>query len=171
MDAAALLREQFRSAHRLLEETVGDCSPQTLHASVAAKVGPVADIYAHVVYDEDVVVNRELRGQRTLFEAGGWAAKTGLDLPASSSQTAAWAAAVAALDLATFGAYAAAVYEATDGYLAGLDAVALAAAVEWDGGAQPLGSVLAAPVLLHMPVHQGEIAALKGVQELRAVPA
>ena len=170
MDARALLREQFARAHELLERTIAD-SAEILHGTVegAKDVGTIASIYAHVVYDEDVVVVRELRGRATLFEQGGWGAQTGLALPSSSSHTPALDAAVATLDLATFRPYAAAVYAETNAYLESLDNDALGRELEWGGATTALGSILGAPVLFHTLVHQGEIAALKGVHGLQGL--
>ena len=111
--AAALLRWQFWQAHQLLEAAVRQCPPD------AAACG--AACYARAILCEDIGVNGVLAAG-TPLALSMWAGRTGLEpLPQLGAPIdwPAWARAVR-LDLAAVRAYASAVYETTDAYLANL---------------------------------------------------
>jgi predicted dithiol-disulfide oxidoreductase (DUF899 family) len=139
--AAALLRRQFRQAHELLEAAVA-----RPHDAAAAGAP-----YARAVLCEDIAVNGVLAA-RSPLALSTWAGRTGLDpLPRLGAPIdwAAWARAVR-LDLDGVRAYAHAVHDATDGYLATLPDPADATTVRILTG-----------LLLMVSARSGEIAGLE----------
>jgi hypothetical protein len=77
------------------------------------------------------------------------------------------------VDLPAFRAYAKAVYEATDAYLATLPDAALSREVDLSAmgmGKQTVGFVLDNALLGHAYCHCGEISAIKGVQGKKGYP-
>ena len=138
----AHIREQLRSAHWLLEETVSDVTEEMAHFALPGMALPIGAAYAHYVTGEDWTAE---------FER--WCRRVRVDLPA-------------------FRAYARAVYEATDTYLASLPDAGLSRPLDLSAmgmGTQNVGFVLNNAVLGHAYCHCGEISAAKGLPEEKGV--
>ena len=157
-----MLREQLRALHNTLEAAIGDCSAEVLARKLpGSTINSIGAIYAHTIFAEDGLLNGLVRGGAPIYVAGGWAPKVGLDMPQGGMEPD-WAV---TLDLGVFRQYAAAVYQATDEYLATVSKVDLDRVVE-PGFAPPMPvrSFIANLLAWHVATHQGEISALKGVQ-------
>ena len=165
MDAISLLRLQLRAAHTWCENTLGEDQP-ALHEIPAGKANPAAVAYAHVVASEDGTVGGWLAGG-TPLAAGAWAGKTGINEPMPMGpEYFDWTRKVD-VDLPQIRAYAQAVYEASDAYLAGLSAADLDRTMDIPGaGTQTLAWVLSQWVIGHVHDETGEISAIKGVNGL-----
>ena len=175
----AHIREQLRSAHWLLEETVSDVTEEMAHHALPGKALPIGAAYAHYVTGEDWMVHVLLQGGSPLF-AGKWAGRTGLsEMQPGPDPVRDWTAEVEGwirrvrLDLPAFRAYARAVYEATDAYLASLPDAALSRPLDLSAmgmGTQNVGFVLNNALLGHAYCHCGEISAAKGLQGKKGYP-
>jgi beta-glucosidase/6-phospho-beta-glucosidase/beta-galactosidase len=172
MNAQSLLQAQFAQAHGIMQTAIGDCDTATLHhVGQDSTLGNIAAIYAHAVFGEDMVVNAMVRGHAPVYHSGGWAAKVNVPMPQSPMQDIEWAKGVT-MDLTSFNEYAKAVFAATDEFVAG------ASEAEMDrmvmnpiaGKEEPVAVVLGTLGLWHLQSHQGEIAALKGVQGKKGLP-
>jgi len=168
MRAQDLLSAQYQQAHVIVEQVIDDCDDDAFRKVVGGNIGSIAAIYAHVVFDEDGWTARTA-GQPTVWETGGWAEKTGLETP-SPRQTQDWAQSVPEYDRAAFREYAHAVYASTEIYFANASDEDLDTEIDAPGGRQPAGLSIGALGLWHVMSHQGEIAALKGVQGLKGLP-
>ena len=175
----AHIREQLRSAHWLLEETVSDVTEEMAHHPLPGKALPIGAAYAHYVTGEDFMVHFLFRGEPPLF-AGRFAGRTGLSEPQPGPDPArdwtaefeGWCRRVR-VDLPPFRAYARAVYEATDAYLASLPDEALSRPLDLSAmglGTRDVGFVLDNALLGHAYCHCGEIAAAKGFQGKKGYP-
>lgn len=167
MDARTTLRQQMESLHGTLEAAIGDCAPETVAKKLpGAKINSIGAIYAHTIFGEDGLLNGLIRGSAPVYFAGGWADKIGLEMPQGSMEPD-WEI---TLDLDVFRQYAAAVYAATDEYLANASDADFEKVV--DAGfapAMPVQSFVANILAWHVATHQGEISALKGVQGLEGL--
>ena len=163
-----LLRAQYQQAHDVLEQVIDDCSPEALANVAGGNVGAISAIYAHLVYGEDGLMSGPA-GRGRLWESGDWAARTGLEMM-ESRQTQEWAQSSPQYDFAAFREYARAVYAATDDYLANASDDDLDAEIDTFFGKMPAATYLGTTCLWHVMSHQGEIAALKGVQGLTGLP-
>jgi hypothetical protein len=170
METAAALRGIYEAVHRQTEGVIGDCSPEALtKVQPGATIGAIAGIYAHVVFAEDRQVNAMVQGKPTVLESGGWHDKIGIDLPAGPTDFE-WRSNYK-MDLPKFMEYARAVYAATDNYLANASEAEMEREFEGFGGRMvKVGNFLSANLGTHLPLHLGEIAALKGVQGLKGLP-
>jgi hypothetical protein len=175
----SLFREQLKAAHGLLEETVGDVTPEQAHWSPPGTANPLGANYAHVVVSEDATMNGLLKGGLPLF-ASTWAGKVGLsELPPMPNPNAPgfpdwseWGQRVK-VDLAALRKYAQAVYAASDEYLASLTDDDLNRPVNLSAlglGESTVGYVLTNGVLGNAFSHSGEISCLKGLQGKRGYP-
>ena len=110
-------------------------------------------------------------GRSTVWESGDWAAKTGLDMSGPGArQTQEWAQSSPQYDHAAFRAYAKAVHDATDDYLANVSDEGLESEFDAFGGKTSVARYLGTTCLWHVMSHQGESSALKGVQGLKGLP-
>src|SRR5207247_1389190 len=129
------------SLHSIMEAAISDCPAEALARKLPdSRINSIGAIYAHTIFGEDGLLNGMVRGGAPVYIAGGWAPKVGLEMPTGGMEPD-WAV---SLDLDLFRRYAAAVYEATDEYLATVSDAELDKIV--DPGfmpAMPVGSFIA----------------------------
>jgi hypothetical protein len=162
MDVKTTLQEQMQSLHGMLETAIGDCPADALTRKLpGATINSIGAVYAHTIFSEDGILNGIIRGEKPVYYTGGWAPKVGLDMPQGGMDPD-W---TVALDISLFRQYAAAVYKATDEYLATVSDAELDRVVD-PGFAPPMPvrALVANLLTWHVGTHQGEISALKGVQ-------
>jgi hypothetical protein len=162
MDVKTTLQQQMQAMHGTLEAAIGDCSAEVLARKLpGSTINSIGAVYAHTIFSEDGIVNALVRGGTPVYFAGGWAPKVGLDMPKGGMEPD-WAV---TLDLGLFRQYAAAVYQATDEYLASASEAELERVVDVGfAPTMPVGSLVANILAWHAATHQGEVSALKGVQ-------
>jgi hypothetical protein len=173
MQATALLRQQFREFHQLLEGTLSGVTPDQAQSVPSGTANPVGATYAHVVLWEDMGVHG-LLGGRAPFSTGSWAGRTGvselprLDRPGDWED---WGRRVR-VDLAALRTFAAAVYEATDRYLATLPDAELDREVDLTavGFGRPTAAWVITNMLQNVALHCGEIAVQKGLRGISGYP-
>ena len=155
----------FVDAHRNIGFAMDDLMEEVAHWQPPGTANSIASILAHVVRGEDAVINRSVNGGETLFDSGGWAAKTGIPSEISAIWEPSWR-----LNIAAFKDYLAAVSESADSCVAGLTAADLDREVPYGQSPQSMGFVLRRMVVTHMIGHAGEMSALKGMQGLNGLP-
>jgi len=170
MNAVQLLREQFNSAHSLMELTMKDVTVDAAHFNNTGKALPVGAAYAHAVAIEDLTISQLMH----LLPISHKKALTGLSepMPALSEweKYEAWTKRVK-IDLKKCKAYAKKVYKRSDEYLSLLKDRELNKKIELSGmGEYELFYILNNFILLHTANLTGEISAAKGVQGLRGYP-
>jgi hypothetical protein len=163
------LRAQFNLAHQILDAIMADCSAEVARRAVAGgTIATIAPIYAHAVASEDMMVNRLARGEALVLSGNGWEAKTGIVMP-NPALTPEWVA--SEFDLDALRAYASAVAQVTDNFLAGATEADMQREVDSPFGTKiPASQLLGSFGILHLGMHSGEIAALKGVHGLKGLP-
>jgi len=177
MDTVALLRDHLKDAHSLLEAVMADVTPEAAHWIPPGQANPVGATYAHVVLTEDRIINGAIQRGTPLYD-GAWAGKTGLsELMPSRGEAwkdyANWTRRLQ-VDLPALRTYAAAVYAASDAYLAGLTPDDLARPRDLSGvgmGQVTLAWILSREVIGHTDNITGEISCLKGLQGQKGYPA
>lgn len=173
MNAPELIRSEMKTAHDWFEATMADVTPEQAHWQPPGKAHPIAALYAHAVAAEDMMMNGMLQGGAPLFTTT-WAGKTGAsgDPQSAFAPTLEWARGVE-VDLPAAREYAAAVYAATDDYLAGLEPDDLDQPIdlsEWGMEEWSLGAFILSFGLCHVRDMMGEVSALKGVQGAKGYP-
>ena len=155
-----MIRDQFKRAHEALEQIMSDVEPEQVHWVPPGTAMPIGALYAHVVYGEDGLLNRNLR-QRQPIMSTTLADRTGLSAPPPRPWDE-WARTMR-MDLSSFRECAKAVYAQTDEYLAGITASDLDDEMQVFGRPFTRASFLTL-MLGHVYEHAGEIACLKGLQ-------
>lgn len=157
-------------AHALLTMVTADLTPEMAAWIPPGTANPIAAQYAHAVCAEDALIQSVMQGKPPLY-AAAWAGRTGVSEPQPMA-TFEWARTVT-IDLAALRDYAAAVADASEAYISGMNDEDLSALVDLsrlDLGMQPIGWVLQANVVGHLNNMAGEISALKGLQGGRGYP-
>lgn len=169
MDGMAVLRQQLAFVHDALENTIAGCSPEALVKNLPnATISNPGSIYVHAVFSEDGIVHGMLQGKPPLFHQQGWGPKLSVQMPENPQMNLEWGRAVA-LDLPSFQQYAKAVYQATDSFLQSLPEAELTRKIQAPFGETDVAFMLNV-LVIHPPMHTGEIAALKGEQGLKGLP-
>lgn len=158
MQAAALMQQVVRGAHREWDGVISDLTPEQAHYQPAGVANPIVGLMYHVVSLEDRLINQTIQGKATLWDSGGWAQK----LPAFGRLTLDDARKLK-VDLAQFKAYAKAVGASTEAYVATLTDAELDRQVQGPRGATPVANFLQV-VCNQCLEHGGEISAIKGLQ-------
>ena len=174
MEPAAVLREQFKVAHGMLEGTMQDVTEAQAHWSPPGIAHPVGASYAHIITGEDVMVNGLVQGKPPMF-ATSWAGKAGFSEPPPMPDQGDWDqwARNVKIDLGQLRQYAQAVYQNTDAFLASLDGTGLQRELDLAAfhlGKQTLGWFLGNILLSHTHHHCGEVSCLKGIQGAKGYP-
>ena len=167
MNAQDLIREQPESAHGFLEQTLADCSAETLaYQGEGWAINPILPIYANIALTEDSIINGMVQGKPPLLVSAGWGEKLGIE-DANPSQTPEWAG--KQLDVALVRDYAKAVSAATDEFLANAGDDVLLATQQTPMGEMSRLQMIANVGVIHLSSHWGEIAAIKGFQGLQGL--
>ncbi len=174
----SLLHEQLKGARQVLMGTMDGVTSEQAHWSPPGKANPLGATYAHVLTTEDGVINAMVQGGAPLF-ASSWAGKVGVSemAPGPSPDQPGlpdwgeWARSVE-VDVAALGAYAQAVFAASDEYIASLSDADLDKPVDLSAiglGERTVGSLIGT-VISNTQWHTGEIACLKGLQGEKGYP-
>ncbi len=168
------LKAQLELAHNVFEDTVKGVGDEQAHWKPEGKAQSVAANYAHVVVQEDVIVNVLLKGTKPIFETS-FAETTGLSEipPLPSTALVNWEewGARLKIDFEVAAKYAEAVYTNTAAYLDSvrdedlemmIDTVFLGEMSKFD--------LLNLTVLTNCNWHTGEISTIKGLQGLQGYP-
>ncbi|MEX0784554.1 MAG: DinB family protein [Dehalococcoidia bacterium] len=159
----ATLLSSHEVAHMLFNLVTADLTNDVAERTIpGACISRISPILAHAIFGEDMTVNLTLRGGTTILEREGWAGRTGIPGPLAAMTTD-WLG--AAFEPDQLRAYAAAVFAGTEQYLEDLPPGDLERMVTSPLGSQVTGAELLSSFnLVHLMMHTGEIAALKGVQ-------
>lgn len=171
MDAIAGLKAQLENTHSLMDSCLDGLTPDQLHWAPPGSAHSVAATYAHIVVEEDWIVQHFLQGKPTLSE-GAWAGRTGLSAYPPSGDWSEWARSLR-VDFPALQQYGQAAYAATEAYLATVrpeDLDRLLTMPFPGSPQQSLHHVLTTVLIGHMNNHCGEIAAIKGTQGLKGYP-
>ena len=166
MELIDFIRSQCDNALGMLQHSLGDLDDEIVHWQPGGTANSIAQILAHVVSGQDLLIGDKLKGGTTLH-ASGWAEKTGI--PADRTQI--WVKDAWRLDLDGFEAYHAAVAAQSRDYLASMTPADLEREVAWiRGPEQPVARLFQVIFINHCLGHCGEISALKGTRGLKGLP-
>jgi hypothetical protein len=171
MDTIALLREQVKDTHELLESTLGEMTGDQAHWNPGGKANPAGSTYAHIVFSEDGFFNMILG--RPVLGMTSFAGKTGLsEPPPMGGDSEQWFKNVK-IDMPALRSYGQAVFKNTDEYIASLKPEDLQRELDLSNiglGKRSLGWLISTLGVIHPSTHAGEISCLKGLQGTKGYP-
>lgn len=167
MDARELLRSQYGFAQDNLEAAIERCPPELLTKTIEGSLtNPIGATYAHTVITQDLILVRALMGREPVYHESGIGAKVGFELPESPVISQDYANALS-FEPGPLREYAAAVRAAVDGYLESAPDEELEAEVPFGPTPRAKLWVFGTLGVWHVSSHQGEIAALLGLEGLK----
>lgn len=171
MNGVQALQAAFEGAHRWFSGTMAGVTEDQANFVPVGVAHPIGELAAHVIHSEDGMLAM-VRGEASLWDSGGWAARTGLPEAMVIGQDNTSARAYRA-DPAKLVEYTEVVFAQTDAYLASLTDGDLDGEVDLTAagmGKMPLGQLLASMLLGNTYAHTGEISAIKGLQDSQGYP-
>ncbi|MGE0601450.1 MAG: DinB family protein [Dehalococcoidia bacterium] len=170
MDVRELVISQFKMAHGILLQVMADVPNEIANKKLAgSEIDTVGSTFAHLVFGEDGIVNGLCLGRPPVFMSGGWAGKTGTDMPSDLRQSHEWASSVQ-MDVAKFLPYAKAVFANTEEAIAGLSDEDLTKTIQGPMGPSTVLGTISGLALYHATQHSGEISALLGAHGRKGLP-
>tara|TARA_B110000263_G_scaffold234063_1_gene231431 strand:- start:1010 stop:1534 length:525 start_codon:yes stop_codon:yes gene_type:complete len=168
MDARELIIIQHDIAHEQLEGSMDLCPPELFQKHVdSSSTNPIGATYAHAIFAEDMILLGMFRGVEPVFTSGGWENKAGMpsSLTGPPRLTPEWA-----LDFKfekeVWYEYAEAVREEYRNYVMNAPEKVFEQERPFGPfGTRPLLSHYATLGIYHIATHQGEIAALIGLED------
>ena len=162
METIAFIRQLLAGVRRQTDEAMKDMTVEKFNWTPPGSANSISGIFVHFLNSEDGYVQTQMQGKPKLWDAGGWAEKTGVKVPPGYSGG--WEEIKSmTLALEPILAYQQTVRAATEAYLDSLtpddlDRVVTTARVE-----RSLAAIFTI-LINHALVHSGEIAALKTIQ-------
>jgi hypothetical protein len=166
MDVITYIKTQFIGLRdRQANGTLAGITDEQLNRIPPGAANKIGAILLHAIQGEDLFIQNFFQQKPLVWESQGWSEKIGIPDPPSGDKG--WdEARHADLQLAPILAYHQAVCAETDAYLSTLTPEALDCEVPFYGYQVPLAYLLI-NITQHTAEHLGEIAAIKGILEIR----
>jgi uncharacterized damage-inducible protein DinB len=166
VDLVDFIRSEFDAVHNQLAISMQDLDDEVVHWHPGGLANTIAQLLAHVVTGQDLLIADKIGGGASLHESG-WAEKTGIPLV----RTEIWQRGAWRLNLEAFNEFRLAVEANSSAYAARLDPAELEVERAWvRGPAQPTGRLLQTIFINHALGHCGEISTIKGQRGLKGLP-
>jgi hypothetical protein len=168
MDTIEYIKREQAGMRRFVEMTLKDMTPELFNWPAPGTANTISATFLHFINVEDHFVNELIQGKAQVWESGGWSRKTGIDKPPSIGED--WTGFKhRKVEIGPLLEYKAAVWAATDAYMAGVTPAELDRMVPFAGSERTVAEILMlASTQSHG--HAGEIAALKGIQGAKGLP-
>jgi uncharacterized damage-inducible protein DinB len=166
MELLDYLRTSVKSVNDMVETAMQDLSDEVVNFAPGGTANTIAQLLAHVVSGQDLLINDKIGGGRSLHEMG-WAVKTGIPL----ERPLIWQREGWKLDLAGFDEYRREVAKSVERTFRFMKPADLDREVSWVRGPdRPLALMMQTIFVNHGLGHCGEISAIKGMQGLKGLP-
>jgi hypothetical protein len=168
MNVFEYIQLEMARMRRSVAGVMKDMTPELFNWAPPGTANTISATFVHFINAEDGFIQDVLQGKPPLWESGGWSARTGIEKPPRMGED--WSAfKKRQTEMAPLLEYQAAVWAATDSYLASLTPTELERMVKFAGGKRTVAEML---ILSASQSHQhvGEIAALKGIQGAKGMP-
>lgn len=172
MNTVELTQYALSNAFGMLAQVVADLTQELADWTPPGIANPIGATYWHAVSGADDVVHRWIRGGEPLRLKDGWEERVltvSVAKPEHGGDYLAYMRAIR-VDLESLHAYAKAVAEAIQGWLATLTPEELEREIETPIGKRNIAQMLETFVIWHINAHCGEISALKGCQGVKGYP-
>lgn len=168
MDAIEYIKREIADVRRMVEGTMKDMTDEIFDYVPGGTTNTISATFVHLMNAEDHFIQKIIQGKPSIWETENWSEKTGISKPPGmgggwddfkENHT----------EIQPLLDYKAAVWAATDAYLASLTTEDLDREVNFAGGIRTVADILLLTAS-HSLSHNGEIAALKGLQGVKGLP-
>jgi uncharacterized damage-inducible protein DinB len=168
MDVKTYIQQQMANSHHQIDAVMKDITEEQFNWLPPGTINPISAILVHVLRGEDYFVQAILQGKSRYWELQEWGQKIGIQAPPDPGHS--WDEfKTIKISVAPVLAYAQAIRDATDAYLANLTPEELDRQVNFAGHLHPAAEILMI-LVVHIASHAGEIAAVKGMQGIKGLP-
>lgn len=168
MNATTYIRLQMASVRKHANGIMNNMTSELFNWPSPGTANTISATFVHFMYSEDHFIQEIIQGKTTVWESDGWSVKTGISKPPDIGED--WSEfkhkQIAIQPLMD---YTQAVWAATDAYLASLTPEELDRKVKFAGGERSVAEMLVISAA-QSESHNGEIAALKGIQGAKGLP-
>ena len=168
MNVIEYIQLEMAGVRRSVDRVMNDMTPELFNWAPPGTANTISATFVHFMKAEDDFIQKIIQGKPSIWETGTWSQKTGIQTPPGIGED--WSkfkhrqiAIQPLLD------YKVAVWAATDAYLASLTPEDLDRMVKFAGGERSVGAMLFLSASQSLS-HNGEIAALKGIQGAKGLP-
>jgi hypothetical protein len=172
MNSVELTQYALGNAFAILEQVTADLTQEQADWTPPGIANPIGATYWHAISSTDEIVCQWIRGEEPLHRKGGWQEKVltaSVPEPEHGEDYLGYMQAIR-VDVAALHAYAKAVADATQAWLASLAPEDLERELETPIGKLSVGQMLETFVIWHINAHCGEISALKGCLGVKGYP-
>ena len=162
MNVIEYIQREMAGVRRMVDMTMKDMTTELFNWASPGTANTISATFIHFMNVEDNFIQKIIQGKPSIWESSAWSEKTGVQKPPSIGED--WSefkhrqiAIQPLLD------YEVAVWAATDAYLAKLTVDELDRKVKFAGGERTVAEMLLLSASQSLS-HNGEIAALKGIQ-------
>jgi hypothetical protein len=167
MELVDFIRGQAESAIAMIEHSMQDLTDEVINYEAGGTSNTIAQLLAHMVTGQDLLIQDKIRGGGTTLHDSGWAAKTGVP----SDRSLIWQREAWRMDLPGFNDYVGAVLSNSRVFIESLTPAHLEQQHAWiRGPEQPVYRLMQTIFINHALGHSGEISTLKGIQGLKGLP-
>lgn len=164
MSATQYMKQSLAFLHGSFRQAADGLTPEQAHFVPEGESHSIAWVMWHGARVEDLIVQQIIRGQPSEWEAGGWAAKTGLpEKSFGTGQSTEEARQIRINDIGVFAEYAARVAAHTQGLLSELSDDDLNRPIKVGQRDETVGQAITLHLVTHLNGHRGEINLLRGM--------
>ncbi len=166
MELLEYLQTSVKTVNEMVNTAMQELSDEVVNFEPGGTSNTIAQLLAHTICGQDVLINERLGDDRSLHETG-WAEKTGIPL----ERPLIWQRDAWKLDLAGFDAYRKEVAQGAEKTFSAMAPADLDREIEWvRGPSRSVAMMTQAIFINHGLGHCGEISAIKGMQGLQGLP-
>jgi hypothetical protein len=167
MNIFEYIQRSFAGLRRTVDSTMKDMTAELFNWAPPGTANTISATFVHFMHTEDRFIHSIIQDKATIWESGEWSSKTGIQKPPEIGED--WSGfKKMKVNLQLLQEYKAAVWAATDTYLAGLTQEELDRMVKFANGERTVAEMLMLAVS-QAHGHMGEIAALKGIQGVKGL--
>jgi len=167
MESKEFIQLQMTGVRKQVEGILNGITDEQFNWTPPGTTNSISSTYIHMLASEDRAIQVTLQGKQRIWDVEGWAEKIGLqETPGVAN---AWEPAKGKnLTLASLLDYERVTRTATEGYLAQLTSQELDRKITVNGRERLVADVISGTAL-HIMLHAGEIAAIKGMQGIKGL--
>ncbi|MGV8025614.1 MAG: DinB family protein [Anaerolineaceae bacterium] len=168
MDILEYIHREIAGVRHAIEGTMQDMTEELFNWAPPGTANTISATFIHLLHSEDFFIQTVIQGKPEIWESEHWSEKTGIPKPPSIGED--WSSFKnRCISVQPLFEYKTTVWATTDAYLSTLTPEELDRNVKFANGERTVADMLLL-ACSHSLGHNGEIAALKGIQGIKGLP-